>query len=210
MTATARWGAPAGVALISLCIATPPALAAGDVKPGAYCPFPKKGEKPACMEPAQQEYAEFFTALDEGEELSDRDVSRLERDVASGAGSATAYLAISSLSYGYFRLAQQAAANPGEDPAVVARLQRWNELLAEAYDVSAENPEYRAAVHEAALDLQQHAPAVELDCANEKGETVACHSTEVVLRGFNRAGEQVGIRGALGRLLNRILGEDDE
>jgi hypothetical protein len=206
MRVAARWAAPAGVALISLCITTPTALAAGDVKPGAYCPFPKKGEKPSCMAPAQEEYGEFFTALDEGAELSDGDVSRLERDVASGAKSDTAYLAISSLSYGYFRLAQQAAANPGEDPAVVARLQRWNQLLAEAYDVSAEDPSYRAAVHEAALDLQERAPAVELDCANERGETVGCYSTEVVLRGFNRAGEQAGIRGALDRLLNRMLG----
>ena len=208
MRATACWAAPASVALLTFCIATPPAFAAGDVKPGAYCPFPKKGEAPTCMEPAQQEYTEFFTALDVGEELSDEDVSRLEQDVASGARSNTAYLAISSLSYGYFRLAQQAAANPGEDPAVVARLQRWNQLLAQAYDVSAEAPEYRAAVHEAALDLQDRAPAVVLNCANEKGETVVCNSTEVVLRGFNRAQDQIGIRGALDRLLNRMLGED--
>jgi len=206
MTVRARWAALTGVVLFCWCAATPPAFAAGDVKPGAYCPFPKKGEKPSCMEPAQQEYGEFFTALAEGDELSDEDVSRLERDVASGAKADTAYLAISSLSYGYFRLAQQAAANPGEDPAVVARLERWNELLAEAYDASSEDPTYREAVREAALDLQERAPAVVLDCANEHGETVACNSTEVVLRGFNRAGEQVGIRGALGRLLNRMLG----
>jgi hypothetical protein len=207
----ARWAALTGALLLCGCLlAAPPAGAAGEIEPGAYCPFPKKGETPSCMEPAQQEYGEFFTALDDGDELSEADVSRLERDVASGAKSDTAYLAISSLSYGYFRLSQQAAANPGEDPAVVARLQRWNELLGEAYDVSAADPAYRQAVREAALDLQQHAPAVELDCADERGETVACNSTEVVLRGFNRAEEQIGIRGALGRLLHRMLGGDGE
>jgi len=38
---------------------------------------------------------------------------------------------------------------------------------------------------------------------------VGCTSTESVIRGFNRAGDQVGIRGALGRLLNRMFGDDD-
>jgi hypothetical protein len=208
MTSVPQRAAITAALTISLAVASAVAVAAGDVKPGAYCPFPKKGETPKCLEPAQQEYDEFFAALAEGE-LSEDDVSRLERDVASGAASEFAYLAISSLSYGYYRLSQQAAADPGEDPAVVARLQRWNELLAQAYDVSPQDPAYRAAVHEAALDLQQRAPGVRLECADESGRTVACTSTEVVLRGFNRAQEQVGLRGALGRLLNRMLGGDD-
>jgi len=184
------------------------AHAAGEVGPGAYCPFPKKGEKPKCMEPATREYGEFFTALDSGD-LSDEDVARLERDVASGAASEEPYLAISSLSYGYFRLSQQAAANPNQDPAIVARLQRWNALLSRAYESSADDPNYRAAVRDAAQDLSERAPAVALACADERGEIVECNSTEAVLRGFNRAQEQVGIRGALGRLLERMLGGDD-
>jgi len=182
--------------------------AAGDVGPGAYCPFPKKGEKPKCMEPATQEYGEFFSALDSGS-LSDQDVERLEHDVASGAASDEPYLAISSLSYGYFRLAQQAAANPDEDPAIVARLERWNSLLSQAYASSSGDENYRSAVRDAALDLQERAPSVTLACADEQGEIVECTSTESVIRGFNRAQDQVGIRGALDRLLNRMLGGDD-
>lgn len=182
--------------------------AAGDVGPGAYCPFPKKGETPKCMEPATQEYGEFFTALDTGD-LSEVDVERLERDVASGAASEERYLAISSLSYGYYRLAQRAVTNPEEDPVIVARLQRWNALLSQAYEGSDDDPHYRAAVRDAALDLSERAPQVMLTCADEHGETVECASTEAVLRGINRAQEQVGIRGALGRLLERMLGGND-
>jgi hypothetical protein len=193
---------------LALVTETPVAAGAGDVEPGAYCPLPEAGQTAQCLVPAKREYGEFFTALDEGD-LSDADVARLERDVASGAAAETPYLAISSLSYGYYQLAQQAAANAGEDPVVVARLQRWNQLLAQAFDTSAKNPDYREAVQAAALDLQQHAPGVRLECLDERGDTTTCDSTEAVLRGFNHAGEQVGIRGALDRLIHRMLGGRD-
>ena len=160
------------------------------------------------MEPAQHEYAEFFTALDEGE-ISDADAERLESEVASGATGTAPYLAISSISYGYYRLAQRAAESPGEDPEVVARLQRWNELLSAAYDTSAGDPNYRKAVRDAAHDLQQRAPAVVLACADERGHATECNSTEAVIRGINRTQETVGIRGALERLLDRLVGGDD-
>jgi hypothetical protein len=206
-TARAPFAISAATAL-SLVLGAQVAAGAAKVEPGAYCPFPKKGETPKCLEPAKQEYGEFFSALNAGD-LSDEDVSRLERDVASGAASKTPYLAISSLSYGYYRLAQRAAANTGEDPAVVARLERWNELFSRAFDASEQDPDYRGAVREAALDLQQRAPSVRLQCVDERGETTECTSTEAVLRGFNRAEERVGIRGALDRLIQRILGGDD-
>jgi hypothetical protein len=193
---------------LALVLEAPVAGGAGDIAPGAYCPLPEKGQTPQCLLPAKQEYGEFFTALDEGE-FSDADAARLERDVASGAASDTPYLAISSLSYGYYRLAQQAADNADEDPAVVARLQRWNQLLAQAFDASAQDPAYREAVHAAALDLRERAPGVRLECLDERGDTTTCDSTEAVLRGFNRAGEQVGIRGALDRLIHRMLAGDD-
>jgi len=198
-----------GMAGAALLASASPAAAAGGVGPGAYCPFPKAGEKPKCLEPATQEYGEFFTAIDGGGDRSEAAVARLERDVAEGAASEEPYLAISSLSYGYYRLAQQAAANPDEDPVIVARLERWNTLLSEAYARSADDENYRAAVRDAALDLRERAPAVTLDCVDEHGEVVGCTSTESVIRGFNRAGDQVGIRGALGRLLNRMFGDDD-
>jgi len=177
----------------------------GDVAPGAYCPFPEPGQAPSCMEPAQAEYSDFFTALDDGD-ISDADSERLESEVAAGAAGDAPYLAITSLSYGYYRLAQRAAASPGEDPAVAARLQRWNGLLSAAYDTSANDPSYRLAVKEAASDIQQRAPAVMLACADEAGNSTQCNSTEAVIRGINRTQESVGIRGALERLLGRMFG----
>jgi len=208
MTAAQRPLARAVSFTLALALGVPAAFGSGEVQPGAYCPFPAKGETPQCLEPAKREYSEFFSALDEGD-LSDDDVSRLEQDVASGVASDTPYLAISSLSYGYYRLAQRAVNNSEEDPRVVARLQRWNQLLAQAYDASAGDPSYRVAVHDAALDLQRRAARVQLQCADEKGQTTGCNSTEAVLRGFNRAEEQIGIRGALGRLIQRMLGGGD-
>jgi hypothetical protein len=192
---------------VSLSIALPSSALAGkgDVAPGAYCPFPEPGQAPTCMEPAQQEYSDFFTALDDGD-ISDADTERLESEVAAGAAGGAPYLAITSLSYGYYRLAQRAAQSPAADPAVAARLQRWNELLSAAYDTSADDPNYRKAVQEAASDLQRRAPAVVLACADEAGHTTQCNSTEAVLRGINRTEETVGIRGALERLLDRMFG----
>ena len=197
-------------AALSLAIATPPEARAGsgEVAPGAYCPFPEPGQAPACMEPAQREYADFFSAVEEGE-ITNADASLLESEVASGAAGKAPYLAISSLSYGYYRLAQRAAESPGEDPVVAARLQRWNKLLSVAYDTSADDPNYRKAVREAAHDLQERAPAVVLACADERGQPTVCNSTEAVIRGFNRTQEAVGIRGALERLLERFVGRGD-
>jgi hypothetical protein len=199
-------------AALTLPLAIGMAAAAGagqdGVAPGAYCPFPEPGQAPTCMEPAQQEYSDFFTALDDGE-ISDADAERLESEVAAGAAGKSPYLAISSISYGYYRLAQRAAESPGEDPAVAARLQRWNELLSAAYDTSEDDPHYRKAVRDAAHDLQHRAPAIVLACADEHGNTTQCNSTEAVIRGINRTQEAVGIRGALERLLDRITGGDD-
>jgi hypothetical protein len=197
-------------AAMSLAVAAPFAATAGtgEVAPGSYCPFPEPGQAPACLEPAQQEYANFFTAVDEGK-ISDADASQLESEVASGAAGKAPYLAISSLSYGYYRLAQRAAESPGVDPVLAARLQRWNAVLSAAYDASAGDPNYRKAVRDAARDLQQRAPAVVLACADERGHTTECNSTEAVIRGINRTQETVGIRGALERLLDRFVGGDD-
>jgi hypothetical protein len=198
----------AGAILLPIALGAPLAFGSDAIQPGSYCPFPQKGETPECLEPAQDQYAEFFTALAKGE-LSDEDAANLERDVASGPSAEAPYLAISSLSYGYYQLAQRAATNPDEDPAIVVRLQRWNELLVQAYDMGADDPSYRAAVREAALDLERRGPPVTLSCVDERGRTSDCNSTESVLRGFNRVEEQVGIRGALDRLFQRMRGGGD-
>jgi hypothetical protein len=116
----------------------------------------------------------------------------------------SAYLALSSLSYGYYRLAQRAAENQDADPEITARLARWNELLARAYRASPDDERYRAAVKQAALDLHERAP-IDLPCAGSQGAR-SCRSTEDVLREIEAASDRVGIRGALAGLLRRMFG----
>lgn len=190
--------------LATVAIAASPAGAADKIEPGAYCALPKAGETPKCLAPAREEYDAFFDALDEGA-LSDEQTARLERDVAAGAGGSQPYLALSSLSYGYFRLAQRVAASGEQDAAVVARLDRWNALLAQAYVGSEEDDAYRDAVRDAAEELEERT-TVALRCVDGGGVEAACNSTESVLRGINAASREVGIEGALERLIERILG----
>jgi hypothetical protein len=191
-------------ALLALPLGASDVRGAGANQPGAYCPLPKKGETPACLEPAIAEYGEFFSAIEE-EDLSETSLARLEGDVAAGAKADNAYLALSSLAYGYYRLSQRVAAAEGADPRFLARLEQWNALLAVAYEESGEDTEFRRAVREAALDLQRNAPPVRLRCVDERGETTECDSTDAVMRGIDAAANEVGIRGALERLLKRIL-----
>ncbi len=195
----------AALLVISLFAAPWSARAAGDIEPGAYCPLPKQGERPRCLKPAMDQYKRFFAALDD-ESVDDAELGRVERDVAAGAASENAYLALSSLAYGYYQLSLRAAAQESANPQVVARLERWNALLGAAYDASPEDERFRQAVHEAARDLQRRAPPVRLRCVDERGDTVECDSTEAVIRGVNAAAGEVGIRGGLERLLERIVG----
>ena len=135
--------------------------------------------------------------------MSETRLARLEGDVAAGAKAENAYLALSSLAYGYYRLSQRVAAAEGADPRFLVRLEQWNALLAVAYDTSGEDTDFRRAVREAALDLQRNAPPVRLRCVDERGETTECDSTDAVMRGIDAAASEVGIRGALERLLER-------
>ena len=82
---------------------------------------------------------------------------------------------------------------------------RWNDLLELAYSRSPDDASYRAAVRRAAEDLSQRAP-VPLPCRDAQGHESDCRSTEDVLRGFNARSDEVGIRGALDRLLRRLFG----
>ena len=185
------------------------AQGAGEIRPGAYCPFPKPGEKPACLQPAKQEYGEFFAALDANGTLDEAAAARVEADVAAGPGSENAYLALSSLAYGYYRLSQQATATPGLDPEIVARLERWNALLSSAYASSPQDASFQHSVRQAALDLQRRSPPVELSCLDESGGRVSCDSTDAVVRDLDRLRDQVGVRGALARLLERFFGDSE-
>jgi len=180
--------------------------AADGAEPGAYCPLPAKGEEPRCLAPARENYGGFFAALDG--DTHETDLARVERDLEKGAAAPDAYLALSSLAYGYYRLAAKAAATPGGDPAIVRRLERWNALLAHAYASSAGDVRYRSALRSAAVDLEQRVD-VELSCSDAGGERVACNSTEAVLRGFNDASERAGVRGALENLIRRLFPDDE-
>jgi hypothetical protein len=173
---------------------------------GAYCPLPPPGQKPHCLEPAKAAYGEFFTALESGTP-AESDAARLEGDVAAGAGSEQAYVALSSLAYGYWLLSERAESEHA-DPVVVQRLERWNALLRQAYAASPADARYRAALREAALDLHRRAPPVRVRCVAADGATAECDSTEVVLRGIDATAGEVGLRGALSRLLARLIGSD--
>jgi hypothetical protein len=198
---------PFAIAL-SLAGAPQSARAAGEIKPGAYCALPKPGETPKCLGPAKSEYRSFFTALDDGA-VDDVDAARLEADLAGEGDAENAYLALSSISYGYYRLSQRAAAAPNVDPEIAARLERWNRVLALAYDRNANDSAFRGAVREAVTDLSENAPRVKLRCVESDGTETECDSTEVVLRGVDATAGEVGLRGALERLLERMLGDDD-
>jgi hypothetical protein len=181
-----------------------PARAGDSAEPGAYCPLPEKGEVPQCMAPARAEYSGYFEALERGE-LADADAAALEETVAAGAASEHAYLALSSLAYGYYQLAQREAGRPEQDPQVALRLARWNRLLERAYAVSEEDESYRHAVESAARELHARAP-IALPCQDARGEPAACNSTESVLRGLEAADDRAGLRGAVERLMRRLFG----
>jgi len=193
--------------LVAAGLAGGAAAAGGDARAaGAYCPLPAPGQRARCLDPAKSSYGEFFTALEAGTP-AEADAVRLERDVAAGAASAQAYLALSSLAYGYWRLSERAESEQA-DPQVAQRLERWNALLRQAYEASPEDARYRAALREAALDLQRRAPPVRVRCVSADGEAAECDSTEAVLRGIDATTGEVGLRGALSRLLARLLGSD--
>lgn len=193
-----------GAASVGLALAL---LGADRPAPGAYCPLPEKGEVPRCLDPAQQEYRAFFDTLDDAEP-DDAALAEVEADVARGAAAAQPYLALSSLAYGYWRLTERAADAAQSDPQLVARLERWNALLAEAYAVSPDDARYREAVRAAAIDLNRRVD-FPLSCPDARGEPTECNSTEAVLRALSASSDRVGIRGALAHLWRRVFGGGD-
>ena len=195
------------ISLVLVFAAPEPALAGGGSAPGSYCPLPEPGERPACLGPARETYSEYFTALDSGA-IADADAASLEAAVAQGAAAEHAYLALSSLTHGYFEIARREAARPEQDPEVALRLARWNALLEQAYTASPDDDGYRAAVRRAALELRERAP-LPVPCQAEGGAASACSSTESVLRSIDAANERAGLRGALERLLRRIFPEEN-
>ena len=121
---------------------------------GAYCPLPEPGQKPACLEPAEARYSEFFDAVDQGA-LDASTAEALEADLRSEQAG---YLALSSVAYAYFRLARHKAENPALDPQIAAQLERWNAMLSSLYEDARVDPDFRSAVRQAAVDLDTRVP----------------------------------------------------
>ena len=174
--------------------------------PGAYCPLPKEGELPSCLADAQETYRGFYLGLQAGE-LDEAETERVESDL-KGATPENRFEALSTLSYGYFTLALQLSRSDAPNPLLRARLERWNELLGEAYADNPADRRYRAAVREAAVDLERNVPALGLRCTDEEGRVTECRSTEAVIRAMDARHQETGLRGALSRLLQALLPDD--
>lgn len=177
----------------------------GKPSAGAYCKIPEEGEASACLQNAQRSYTDFFRGLAQ-DRLSDVEAQRVERDVAEGAQSERSYEALSTLAYGYYRLARATSFRGGSDPETTARLEHWNELLSKAYATSEADPGYREAVRQAALDLRRRAPPMALHCTDAGGKPSRCDSTEAVVRAMGEVRDTTGVRGEIGRLVDRIFG----
>jgi hypothetical protein len=217
-----------GVALLStllftlgaLCLIARP-MAAGaspasadhgpEPQPGSYCPFPAKGEAAACMIPVQRRYGAFFEAVDRGD-VTEMDADRLERDLAGGGVDEGSYLALSSLAYAYYRVAERAAASPTPATALVARLESWNGLLFSAYANSNPESHFREALRLAMADLYHRAPAVPSACEEPGADPASCKTTSRLLETLQQLddpADEHGVRGALSRLFGRIFGWGD-
>jgi len=217
-----------GVALLStllftvgvLCLVAGPMVvgagsaSAGDgsePQPGVYCPFPEKGQSAACMVPAQQRYGAFFEAVDRGE-VTEIDAERLERDLAGSGTDEGSYLALSSLAYAYYRVAEHAVASPTPAAALVARLESWNSLLFSAYANSSPQSHFRQALRLAAADLHRRAPAVPSACEKPDADPASCNTTSRLLETLQQLddpADEHGVRGALSRLFGRIFRRGD-
>ncbi len=183
------------VAVLLLAAAT---ARAADPVPGAYCPLPEGDEPPECLQPATAEYGEFFRALED----PDLDEAGLE---AVEAGLAARRLeALSSLAYGYLLISRRAATQENVDPAIVARLERWNAALGTAWAESEADPSFRDALRAAASDLEAKAPAVRLRCTDAEGNVGECESTAQVAAAMRDVHDRTGMRGALLQLMERI------
>jgi hypothetical protein len=191
------WAAIRALVLLGL-VGLPVGFARGDgsdpTSAGAYCPLPEPGQVPRCLDPARAQFGDFFEAVEAGK-LEDGESQRLEAALGGSASPEEAYLALSSLAYGYFRLAQRAAADPEARPELTERLERWNRILVDAYADNRADPEFQQAVRRAAHDIDTKAPT--------GGPT-----SELLQQISQADGQSSGMRGALEGLIGRILGEE--
>jgi len=141
--------------------------------------------------PAQARYRDLFVALDKGGNL-EHAASQMETDLANGSGE-DAYLALSSLAYAYWRLALSAAETETVDPAVAARLEEWNALLSHVYSRREGDVAFRTAVRDAARDLE------------ERTASASYRPAQGLLSRLDQVQDQLGVRGAVRRVLHRVF-----
>ncbi len=169
-----------------------------------YCPIPEPGEEPTCLEPLRERYGDLLEEIDRGA-LDDQDSERIEAALSEGE---RPYEALSLVAYAYYVLSKRAATAPHQDPQVARRLEHFNALLRTAYQRHAPGDPFRASVEEAVQDIRRRAPPTTLRCRDARGREKPCTSTEALVRGLRELPERRGIRGALSRLLARILGRE--
>jgi hypothetical protein len=180
-------------------------VAGSEVGPGSYCPLPEGDEPPACLNPAQEHYAEFFSGLREGV-VDDSALAEVEGDLA-GDDLEERYEALSALAYAYYVLSRRAVPGSG-DAALAVRLERWNTLMGDTYR-SSPDEQFRLALREAAQDLSRRSRPVPVRCADAKGNITQCQSTDAVQQAVADVRDRTGIRGAVSRLIQRIFGGGD-
>jgi hypothetical protein len=190
----------------ALWLAVPAALCLGlagpEIGPGSYCPLPEGDEPPACLNPAKEDYAEFFSGLSEGS-LDDSALAEVEGDLAGE----DRYQALSTLAYAYYVLSERAV--PGSaDADLAARLERWNTLMGDTYR-SSDDQAFRLAMREAAQDLSRRSRPVPVRCADAQGTITQCQSTDAVQQAVADVRDRTGIRGAVSRLIQKIFGGAD-
>lgn len=186
--------------------ATSGSLAPGLSTPGAYCPIPEPGEAPDCQTPARERYADFFEALESGR-LDPAQTAQIERALADSGDERAAYLALSSLTYGYYRLAHAASKQPRANHRLTARLVRWNELLTKVYGAESTSPALKQAVRRAAEDLAMRAPAVGVTCT--AGRVEDCEAARGLVGALAAVDERTSVRSPLSRVIERLLGTSD-
>ncbi len=177
---------------------------AGAGVPKGYCPIPEPGEPPSCLEPVRERYGDLLGEIERGE-VDEDEAARLEAALSDEDGR---YEALSLLAYAYYALSRRAATAPHQDPAVARRLERFNALLRAAYQRHPPGDPFRASVEQAVQDIARRAPPVVVRCRDARGRERPCTSTEALLHGLRDFQERTGIRGALARLLARMLGRE--
>ncbi len=177
----------------------------GEIAAGSYCTLPEPGQKPACLAPARAEHPGFFNAVDGGE-VDEVASSRLEDVLRNDPGSPDAYLALSSLAYGYMQLAHSAAAAQQGSPVLTARLERWNALISQSYAEQASPDHFKSALLEAARDIQAKVAGLGATCIG--GDSASGECSTGLVEALEQIDSHGPIRDPMRGILDRLLGTE--